>query len=120
MLAHIYFASESFRLAKIFGWFVYFTRGLLLRYLSEPRRIALILIHELRRLAKSSDLGERLRTLWIAAALSKQLKLCTDRDISELMAIVQDHFGIFEPEFAICYHARRRLMLRITKEHSPR
>jgi hypothetical protein len=28
------------------------------------------------------------------------------------MMVVQDQFHIFEPEFALCHHARRRLLLR--------
>jgi hypothetical protein len=35
---------------------------------------------------------------------------CTDHEIGELMNLVQERFGIFEPEMAVCHHARRRLL----------
>jgi cytochrome c oxidase assembly factor CtaG len=48
----------------------------------------------------------------------KRLNECTDHEVGELMEIVQDRFAIFEAEFAVCHHARRRLMLRNSKELS--
>jgi hypothetical protein len=59
---------------------------------------------------------ERFGVLWIAATLEEHLIQSTDREIGQLMLIVQDRFAIFEPEFALCHHARRRLLLRTTKE----
>jgi hypothetical protein len=68
------------------------------------------LIDRQRRLERSTNLSTRFRTLWIAALLDKTLKQCTDHEIGQLMLIVQDRFGLFEPEFALCYHAGRRLL----------
>ena len=79
---------------------------------SELHRIIGDLIHDQRRLAASPQLAERFRTLWIAATLDKRLRECTDREIGHLLLVVQNRFHIFEPEFAICHHAKRRLMLR--------
>jgi hypothetical protein len=70
------------------------------------------LIHEQRRLAKSPHLEERFGVLRTAAELEKRLRQCTDREIGSLLTIAQDRFHIFEPEFAVCYHAKRRLLLR--------
>jgi hypothetical protein len=58
----------------------------------------------------------RFRILWFAALLDKRLKQCTDPEVGELMMNVQDRFHLFDSEFAICHHARRRLMLRNAKE----
>jgi hypothetical protein len=57
-----------------------------------------------------------LRILWIAALLDEQLACCSEGEIGELMAIVRGRFHIFEPEFGICEHAQRRLLLRTIKE----
>jgi len=61
---------------------------------------------------RSSDPVERFHTLWIAALLDEYLTQCTDRQIGELLIFVQERFRIFEPEFAICHHAKKRLLLR--------
>jgi hypothetical protein len=79
---------------------------------SELHRVISDLIHEQRRLLTSPYLAERFRILWVAATLDKRLRECTDREIGTLLTIVQSRFHIFEPEFALCYHARRRLLLR--------
>ena len=79
---------------------------------SELHRVVRSLIRRQRRLMHSSDSVERFHTLWIAALLDEHLTQCTDRQIGDLMVIVQDRFHIFEPEFGICYHARKRLLLR--------
>ena len=79
---------------------------------SELHRVISDLIHEQRRLANSPHLAERFRIFWTAADLDKRLRQCTDREIAQLMVVVQDRFHIFEPEFALCYHAQRRLLLR--------
>ena len=78
----------------------------------ELQRVVRILIERQRRLMRSSDPVERFHTLWIVALLDEHLTQCTDREIGDLMVIVQDRFHIFEPEFAICHHATRRLLLR--------
>ncbi len=49
--------------------------------------------------------------------LDKHLSQCTDREIGQLMVVVKGRFHIFEPEFAICHHARRRLTLKSVKEN---
>jgi len=64
------------------------------------------------RLARSHDLLERLRTLWIGALLGERLERCSDYEIGDLLSLVQDRFGIFSAEFAVCEHARRRLQKR--------
>jgi hypothetical protein len=83
---------------------------------SELQRVIRALIAEQRGLAGSTNLSQRFRTLWIAALLDKRLKQCTDHEVGELMVIVQGRFGLFEPEFGICHHARRRLLLGSAKE----
>jgi len=83
-----------------------------LDYNSDLDKVVRALIYEQRRLATSPHLAERFRILWIAATLDKRLKQCTDDEIAELLNVVQERFHIFEPEFAICYHAKRRLLLR--------
>jgi hypothetical protein len=65
---------------------------------------------EQRRFANSTHLAMRFRTLWAAALLDKDLKQCTDHEVGELMVIVQKRFGLLESEFAVCHHARRRLL----------
>ena len=79
---------------------------------SELHRVISDLIHEQRRLANSPHLAERFRILWTVAALDKRLRQCTDREIGTLLTIARDRFHIFEPEFALCHHAKRRLLLR--------
>jgi hypothetical protein len=83
---------------------------------SELNRTIHALIERQRRLASSTNLSQRFRTLWIAALLDKRLKQCADHEVGELMVIVQGRFGLFEPELAICHHARRRLLLGSAKE----
>jgi len=70
------------------------------------------LIEKQRKLVSSTNFSMRFRTLWIAAMLDKHLTQCTNREIGELMSFVQDRFRIFEPEFGICHHATRRLLLK--------
>jgi hypothetical protein len=73
-------------------------------------RIALALIERQRRLADSHDPLQRAGTLWIAAELNKRLSRCTDAQIAELLARAEERLPIFEPEFAVVEHARRRLL----------
>jgi hypothetical protein len=68
------------------------------------------LIHEQRRLVSSTIPAERFRVLWLAAMLDESLLHCTDYEVGKLMSFVQQRFGIFEAEFGICYHVRRRLL----------
>jgi hypothetical protein len=93
-------------------WSVYCRRGRILGHETKLYRVISDLIHEQRRLINSPHLAERFGVLWIAATLDKRLRQCTDREIGELLAIARDRFHIFEPEFAICHHAKRRLLLR--------
>ena len=79
---------------------------------SELHRIIGDLIHEQRRLATSPHLTERFGVLWTVALLDEHLTQCTDHEIGELLTLIQERFHIFEPEFAICHHAKRRLLLR--------
>ena len=76
---------------------------------SELNRVISALIHDQRRLAASPNLAVRFRTLWTAALLDNRLKQCTDHEVGKLLILVQQRFHIFEPEFAICEHARRGL-----------
>ena len=64
------------------------------------------------RLARSHDLLERPRTLWIGALLGVRLESCSDQEIGDLLSLAQDGLGIFSAEFAVCEHARRRLQRR--------
>ena len=82
----------------------------------DADRAVRALIQRQRDLAHSTRSHTRLRILWVAALLDKHLKQCTDHEVGELMVTVQGRFGLFEPEFAICHHARHRLMLRNAKE----
>jgi len=50
--------------------------------------------------------------------LDERLAQCTDCEVGELLILVQERFGIFEPEMAVCHHARKRL-LRSTKKGEP-
>jgi hypothetical protein len=79
---------------------------------SEPDadRAVRALIEWQRELANSPYLAMRFRTLWVAALLDKRLKQCTDHEVGELMVIVQGRFHVFESEFGICEHARKRLV----------
>jgi hypothetical protein len=80
--------------------------------LEPPLRVVVALIERQRRLVDSTDPARRFQTLWIASLLDNRLRQCTDRGIGELLAIAQIRFNIFEPEFALCYHAKRRLLLK--------
>lgn len=81
-----------------------------LEHRSEAELAVRTLIREQRRLANSIKISERLRILWVAARLDQQLARCSDREIGELMVVVQERFGIFEVEMALCHHARKRLL----------
>jgi hypothetical protein len=83
---------------------------------SELLRVVRALIQRQHRHATSTNIAMRFRTLWIAATLDRQLAHCTDFEIGDLILIAQERFHIFEPEFGICEHAKRRLMLRNAKE----
>ena len=72
--------------------------------------IALGLIEKQRRLADSRDPLERAKTLWVATELDKRLSRCTDAQIAELLARAEERLPIFEAEFAVIEHARRRLL----------
>jgi hypothetical protein len=87
---------------------------------SELHRAIHAFIERQRRFANSTNFAMRFRTLWIAATLDEHLAQCTDLEIGDLTLIVQERFGIFEPEFALCHHARKRLLLRIPKENLTR
>jgi hypothetical protein len=79
---------------------------------SQLHRVICALIDKQRHLANSPDFSVRFRTLWTAALLDKHLNQCTDSEIGKLLVIVQNNVHILEPEFAIVYHAQRRLLLR--------
>jgi hypothetical protein len=77
--------------------------------LSPENLSAAELFDYMRKLAKSRDIVERLRTLWIAAAFSERLEQGSDAQIADLLCKVQEGFVIFSPDFAVCEHAKRRL-----------
>jgi hypothetical protein len=79
---------------------------------TDLHRVIRALIQRQRRLAASTKLAERFSTLWIAALLDERLAQCANHEIGELLAIAQNRFHVFEPEFAVCYHATRRLLPR--------
>jgi hypothetical protein len=87
-----------------------------LEHETELHRVISALISKQRKLVSSTHLWERFGVLWTAALLDEQLSQCSDLEIGDLMLSVQERFGIFEPEFALCHHARCRLMLRNAKE----
>jgi hypothetical protein len=78
----------------------------------ELHRVIRALIAKQQRLAASPNLAVRFQTLCIAATLDKRLKQCTDHEVGNLLFLAQERFHIFEPEFALCYHAITRLLLR--------
>jgi hypothetical protein len=75
---------------------------------TERVRIALALIERQRRLADSHHPLQRAKTLWVAAELDKRISRCTDAQIAELLLRAEERLPIFEPEFAVIEHARRR------------
>jgi hypothetical protein len=77
---------------------------------SEADLTVRTLIERHRTLMSSDDPMERFKTLWIAATLDHYLLNCTDKEIAKLMIFVQEKLVVFEPEMAILYHARWRLM----------
>jgi hypothetical protein len=68
------------------------------------------LIQWQRQLASSVAPAERFHTLWVAALLDQRLSECRDYQIGAAIVLVQEHFSIFEPEFAICEYAKLRLL----------
>jgi hypothetical protein len=102
--------------AKSGSRYVYSTLGAFLKSKLEANRAVRALIQRQRELANSPHPTERFRTLWIAALLDERLARCTDREIGELMVIVQERFGVFEVEMALCHHARLRLLRSRLKE----
>ncbi len=76
----------------------------------SPEKLSTVELFEfLRKLAKSPDVSERLRILWIAAGFSERLEQCADAQIGDLLFKVQEPMGLFTPEFGVCEHAKRRL-----------
>jgi hypothetical protein len=85
-------------------------RGLLLLHESNENQVIRALIEDQRRLARSTNPSERASILWLAAALQRLLSRQSDHEIGNLLEIVRERFGIFDPEFAICFHAMHRLL----------
>jgi hypothetical protein len=78
-------------------------------HLSPEELSAMELFHYLRKLPKTQDIAERLRTLWIVASFGERLDRCSDGQIGDLLSMVQDGMGLFSPEYSVCEHAKRRL-----------
>jgi hypothetical protein len=78
-------------------------------HLSPEELSATELFQYLRELAKSHDVAERLRTLWIVASFCERLERCSDGQIGDLLSMVQERMAIFSPEFAVCEQAKHRL-----------
>jgi hypothetical protein len=96
------------RLANFRSCSVYFGK----KHMEKPLRE--LSVHELfehmRELARSPILLERLKTLWAGTQLEELLDSCSDHEVATLLAFVQGSLGIFGPEFAVCEHAKKRLM----------
>ena len=80
-----------------------------MEHLSPEKFSTVELFEFLRKLAKSPDVSERLRILWIAAAFGERLERCSDAQIGDLLFKVQERMGLFTPEFGVGEHAKRRL-----------
>jgi hypothetical protein len=78
-------------------------------HLSPENLSAAELFDYMQELAKSRDIVERLRILWIAAAFSERLEQCADVQIGDLLIKVQERMSLFSPEYSVCEHAKRRL-----------
>ena len=77
---------------------------------SHQDRVIRALIQKQRKLADSPDPLERAGTLWVTVELDRRLSRCTDLEIANIMTVAQERLPLFEAEFAVCEHARRRLM----------
>jgi len=42
--------------------------------------------------------------------LRHRLESCTDYEVANLLSLVQGGLGLFSPDFAVCEHAKRRLL----------
>jgi hypothetical protein len=87
-----------------------------LEHTSREDRIVRAFIEKQCKVVRSLNPTVRFGVLWIAASLDKRLRRCTDLEIGDLLVLVQERFDIFEPEFAICYHARQRLLRAAEKD----
>jgi hypothetical protein len=67
------------------------------------------LFEYLRKLAKSHDIAERIRTLWIAAQFGERLERCSNAQIGDLLSMVQERMGLFSAEYSVCEQAKHRL-----------
>jgi len=76
----------------------------------EGLRTVLELMEWQRRLAGSRDPLQRAKTLWVATELNECLSRCTDAQMAELLIRAEESLPIFEAEFAVIEHARRRLL----------
>jgi hypothetical protein len=80
-----------------------------MEHLSPENLSAAELFDYMRKLAKSRDIVERLRTLWIAAAFGERLEQGSDAQIADLLCKVHERMSLFSPEYSVCEHAKRRL-----------
>jgi hypothetical protein len=80
-----------------------------MEHLSPENLSAAELFDYLRKLAKSDDIVERLRTLWIAEEFGERLEQCSDEQIGDLLTMVQERMGLFTADYGVCEHAKRRL-----------
>ena len=80
-----------------------------MEHLSPEDLSPMELFEHMRKLAKSHDIAERIRTLWFAAAFGERLKRCSDGQIGDLLSVVQERMELFSPEYSVCEHAKRRL-----------
>ena len=46
----------------------------------------------------------------VKVLLGERLAKCSVRQIGDLLSVVQDGLGLFSPDFAVCEHAKRRLL----------
>ena len=76
----------------------------------SPEKLSTVELFEfLRKLAKSHDVSERLRILWIAAAFGERLERCSDAQIGDLLSKEQERMSVFSAEYSVCEQAKRRL-----------
>jgi hypothetical protein len=76
----------------------------------SPEKLSTAELFEcLRKLAKSPDVSERLRILWLLALFGERLERCSNAQIGDLLIKVQERMGLFTPEFGVCEQAKHRL-----------
>jgi hypothetical protein len=76
---------------------------------SDRQQVVLALIRQQRKLAAFPNPLIRALTLLVTTKFDQQLSGCTDHGVAN-MTVAQERLPILEPEFAVCEHARQRLV----------